>query len=76
MTFFPKDKKIQSILDRLSVEKGTYTDFNTAKQLSRYTYIRNIRKKELMYIGMDRAKGVSVIHVIRLFKKKKNGYDF
>jgi hypothetical protein len=74
MTFFPKDQKIKSVLDRLVQDRACETDFNTAKQLSRYKQIRAIRNKDELYIGMDRKMGKSVLFAKKPIKKKGNGF--
>jgi hypothetical protein len=74
MVFIPRNPKVYNALDRLTINNGTWTDFNTAKELSRYKQIRNIRAKDLIYIGMDRRKNKSVIVVTKTLKKKGKGF--
>ena len=74
MVFIPKDEKIKNILERLTRGNGTYTDFNTAKQLSRYKQIRRLRERDMLFIGMDRKKNKSVIVAIKPLKKKGKGF--
>jgi hypothetical protein len=74
MVFNPKDNHIKSILERLEKDKATFTDFKSAKQFSRYKNIRDMRKRDEIYIGMDRKKKVSVIFVTRPIKRKGKGF--
>jgi len=74
MTFFPKDQKIKSVLDRLVQDRACETDFNTAKQRSRYKQIRAIRAKDELYIGMDRKMGKSDLFSKKPIKQKGNGF--
>lgn len=74
MAFNPKDSHIRSIMERLEKDKATFTDYNTAKQLSRFGDIRDMRKRDEIYIGMDRRKKVSVIFVTKSIKRKGKGF--
>lgn len=72
--FFPKDKNIRSLLERLERDGATETSHELAKQLSKYKQIREVRFREEMYIGMDRKMGKSVIFAKKPIKKKGNGF--
>lgn len=74
MVFYPKDPRIKSVMDRLTIERACETDYQIAKQLSKYKEIREIRRKEEMFIGMDRKMGKSVIFAKKPIKKKGNGF--
>lgn len=74
MVFFPKDARIKSVMDRLVLDGACETDFEIAKQLSRYKQIRVIRAREELYIGMDRRTGKSVLFAKKPIKKKGNGF--
>lgn len=74
MAFNPKDDHIRSIMERLEKDKATFTDYNSAKQLSRCKDIRDMRKRDELYIGMDRRKKVSVIFITKPIKRKGKGF--
>lgn len=72
--FIPKSENIYKILNELSTKNGTKTSHDNAKQLSRYRQIRELRRNNQMFIGMDRKKRLSVIVVEKPFKKKGKGF--
>jgi hypothetical protein len=74
MAFYPKDPRIKSVMDRITLERACETDYEIAKQLSKYKEIREIRRKEELYIGMDRKMGKSIIWAKKPIKKKGNGF--
>jgi hypothetical protein len=74
MAFNPKDNHIRSIMERLEKDNATFTDYNSAKQLSRFSDIRDMRRRDEIYIGMDRRKKVSVIFVTKPIKRKGKGF--
>lgn len=75
MTFFlPKDEKIRSIMERLEKDKIAITNFDTAKQFSRYKQVRQARALKQMNIAMDRKMNESVIYSKKPIKKNGNGF--
>jgi hypothetical protein len=72
MAFYPKDPRIKSVFDRLTLERACETDYEIAKQLSKYKEIRESRRQENIFIGMDRKMGKSVIFAKKPIKKKGN----
>jgi len=74
MAFYPKDPRVKSVMDRLLLERACETDYEIAKQLSKYKEIRESRRQENMFIGMDRKMGKSVIFAKKPIKKKGNGF--
>jgi hypothetical protein len=73
-TFFPKDTRIKSVMDRLTIDRACETDYEIAKQLSKYKEIREYRRQENIFIGMDRKMGKSVIFAKKPIKKKGEGF--
>lgn len=76
MVLYPKDERITKLLERLTIEKATYTNSDIVKQLGRYSEIRRLRKNGGMYIGKDRHKDVSIIFCKKLLKRKRGGFVF
>jgi hypothetical protein len=74
MVFFPKDPKIRSLLERLEKDGVAVTNFNTAKQFSRYKQVRQTRALKQMNIGMDRRMNESIIYSKKPIRKKGNGF--
>lgn len=72
--FFPKEPRIRSVMDRLVIERACETDYEIAKQLSKYKEIRASRFKKDMYIGQDVKMGKSIIFAKKPIKKKGNGF--
>jgi len=76
VSFYPKDKEIEKILDRLTKNNATYTNHTTTRDLCRFKQIRYLREKDKLFVGLDRRKGVSIIYVKKLLIKKGNGFFF
>jgi len=74
MVWIPTDPRIKNLLDRLERDRATETDYDIAKQLSRYKQIRNMRNNEQLYIGMDRKMNKSVIFAKKPIKRKGKGF--
>jgi hypothetical protein len=74
MVFFPKDQNIRNILERLEKNNATCTDYNTAKQLSRFKQIRELRRKDTLFIGNDHKKNKSIIMSTKPIRRKGNGF--
>ena len=74
MVFIPKDDHIKSIFERLEKDKIALTDFDSAKQLSRYKQIRAMRQRDEILIGMDRKKKISIIYSKRQIRRKGKGF--
>ena len=74
MAFLPKDEKMQSLLARLEKDKVACTDFNSAKQFSRYKQIRAMRQRDELFIGNDRRKKITIIYSKKPIKHKGKGF--
>ncbi len=72
--FHPKDPRIRSVFDRLVVDRACETDFEIAKQISRFKQVRETRERQDLYIGMDRRIGKSVLFAKKPIRKKGNGF--
>ena len=74
MIFNPKDKHMENLLERLEKDRAAVINFDSAKQISRYKQIRDMRKRDEIFIGMDRRKKKSIIFTTRAIKRKGNGF--
>ena len=74
MVFNPKDPNIYHILERLEKDKATTINCHDAKQLLNYQQIRNMRKKDELFVGLDRRKNKSIIMITKPIKKKGRGF--
>lgn len=74
MVFYPKDARVKSVMDRLFLERACETDYQIAKQLSKYKEIRESRRQENIFIGMDRKMKKSVIFAKKPIRKKGDGF--
>ena len=72
--FFPKDPKVRSLMERLEKDHVAVTNFDTAKQFSRYKQVRQVRALRQMNIAMDRKMNESVIYSKKPIKRKGNGF--
>jgi hypothetical protein len=74
MVFLPKDDKMKNLMERLYRDHAAETSYEMAKQLSRYKQIREMRRQEHLYIGMDRKMGKSVIYAKKPIQRKGKGF--
>lgn len=73
--FFPKDKKIMNLMERLEQQGIVVTkDGQLVQQLGRFKYIRHLRDKNTFFIGKDRHKGITIIYSKKPIIKKGNGF--
>lgn len=76
MKFFPKNKKIYNLCERLEKSPIAEIDSTVAKEFSRYKEMRFLREKDLLFIGKDHRKNMSIIHIKIPVKKIGNGFIF
>jgi len=75
-SFYPKNKKIESLFDRLAKNRVAEIDSRTAREVSKFKEMRYLREKKLLRIGKDHRNNLSIIWIKTPLKKKGNGFFF
>ena len=80
VSFFPKNKEIEHIFDRLTHYPGVSIDTRLALDIGRHKEIKFLRKNNLVFIANDRKRHKSIIFFPPNVKVKKkddtNGFFF
>jgi len=78
MYFFPKDDNIRKVLERLARDSYSIIDSKLAQDFGRNGVIRDLRRRDNIFISHDKKKHRTVIALpynVRV-RKKKNGFWF
>jgi len=74
MVFYPRDPRIANLLERFTQNNTIVANSKVARELCKYSDIRKLREKDLMLIGKDHRKDISIIFLKKQIRKKGNGF--
>ena len=72
----PKNPKIYNVFERLEKNKVALIDSNVARELSKLKPMRFLREKDMLIIGKDHKKDMSVVYIKTPLKKVGKGFRF